>query len=78
MKCYTGEFVKSRDRNPMEPKLVDCDKYEDICLSVYAGKTDWTKHCFKRSDIPKVSEGCKELPESRVCNINTSNRTFLT
>ena len=72
LKCYTGEFIKSRDGNPMEPKLVDCDKYEDICLSLYAGKTDWTKHCFKRSDVPKVSEGCKELV---VCNINTCFNT---
>ena len=57
----------------MEPKLVDCDKYEDMCLSLYADKTDWTKHCFKRSDIlvliddKEASEGCKEL---LVCNIN--------
>ena len=73
LKCYKGEFVKSRDQNPMEPKLVDCDKYEDMCLSLYSGKTDWLKHCFKRSDIlaliddKESSEGCKEV---LVSNIN--------
>ena len=67
MKCYTGKFVKSRDQNPMEPKLVDCDKYEDMCLSLYADKTDWTKHCFKRSDLPEIRDKCIEI---MVCNIN--------
>ena len=69
-----GEFIKSRHRNPMKPKLVDCDINEDVCLSLY-GKTDWKhlnklflKHCFKRSDLPEVSDGCIELG---VRNINT-------
>ena len=51
MKCYKGEFVKSRDQNRVEPKLVDCDKHEDMCFSFYSGKTDWIKDCFKRTDI---------------------------
>ena len=72
LKCYTGEFVKNRDRNPMKPKLMDCDRNEDVCLSLY-GKNDgtkvldWTKQCFKRSELPEIGDKCIKL---MVCNIN--------
>ena len=84
MKCYTGEFVKSRDRNPMNPKLMDCDKNEDVCLSLY-GKNDgtkgfdWTKHCFKRSDIPEIREDkCVKLWVINTCFVFLQFSTFQT
>ena len=68
LKCYEGTFLNDKDAQPIEPKLVDCKRNEDLCASDYA-KTDltiengvlvpagsWDKACFKKSDYPEVSE----------------------
>ena len=92
LKCYKGEFFNDKDAQPIEPKLVDCKGNEDTCASGYA-KTDiatkdgyvlpagsWDKLCFKKSDLPKISEEfgngesdrCIEKKQEyvKVCNIN--------
>ena len=66
LKCYEGQFSNDKDAQPIEPKLVDCKRNEDVCASGYA-KTDvtsedgfvfpagtWDKYCFEKSDIPEM------------------------
>ena len=69
LKCYEGHFFNKIAAQPIEPKLVDCKRNEDTCVSSYA-KTNitdhitsedgfvlpagsWDKHCFKKSDLHK-------------------------
>ena len=67
IKCYYGDFFNDKDAQPIEPKLMDCRRNEDLCASNYA-QTDitfikfssvipagsWFKGCFKKSDIPEM------------------------
>ena len=66
LKCYEGTFLNIKDAQPIEPKLVDCKRNQDVCGSSYA-KTDvtsedgfvfpagtWDKHCYEKSDIPEM------------------------
>ena len=68
LKCYEGTFLNNKDEQPIEPKLVDCKRNEDLCASGYA-KTNltskygsvvpagsWEKACFKKSDLLEASE----------------------
>merc|ERR1711971_925166 len=60
LKCYSGEF-ENRGGRQREPRLRDCGRNDDMCLSYYA-KTDlkfklgyeipagsWEKQCIGRS-----------------------------
>ena len=52
LKCYSGEF-ENRGGRQREPRLRDCGRNDDLCLSYYA-KTDLK---FKGGEIPAGSWG---------------------
>ena len=35
LKCYSGEFENHEGARQREPRLRDCERYEDLCLSYY-------------------------------------------
>ena len=92
LKCYEGTFLNDKDAQPIEPKLVDCKRNEDLCASDYA-KTDltiengvvdlagsWNKACFKKSDYPEVSEefgdGVSDQCAEAKVKVHTLNKSF--
>ena len=61
LKCYSGEFENREGAKQREPRLRDCERYEDLCLSYY-NRDDitlrgnnvmpggsWGKNCEDRS-----------------------------
>ena len=63
LRCYKGHFFNNE---PMEPKLVDCKRNEDVCLSGYA-KTNlysedgfevpagsWAKMCYELIEVSEL------------------------
>ena len=63
LKCYSGEFENHGGARQSEPRLRDCESYEDLCLSYYnrdditLGGNDvipggsWGKYCDQESSI---------------------------
>merc|ERR1712008_107066 len=64
LKCYDGEFNNREGARQREPRLYDCGRNEDLCVSYYA-KTDLK---FNRAKIPARSWGkqCVGRSSSRI------------
>ena len=64
LKCYSGEFENHGGARQREPRLRDCNRYSDLCLSYY-NRDDitrlrgnfvipggsWGKNCGHRSAV---------------------------
>ena len=55
LKCYSGEF-ENRGGRQREPRLRDCGRNDDMCLSYYA-KTDLKFKLDEWGEIPAGSWG---------------------
>merc|ERR1712008_397114 len=64
LKCYDGEFINRDGAWQREPKLRDCERNEDLCLSYYAK----TALKFKWGEIPAGSyrKQCVGRSSSRI------------
>merc|ERR1711997_359040 len=50
LKCYGGEFENREGARQREPRLRDCGRYRDLCLSYYnRDDGSWGKYCQDRS-----------------------------
>ena len=67
LKCYSGEFENRKGARQREPRLRDCGRNDNLCISYYA-KTDlkfkkwgempagsWGKKCIGRSS-PQIDD----------------------
>jgi len=89
LKCYSGYFENREGDRQREPQLSDCERNEDLCLSVYA-KTDlkyklvkwgevpagsWVKRCVRRSD-KRIDEFDGDFSERCIESESKNNLTI--